>query len=317
LGLFAEPEEVKGNFCFVYLDVWEQFISPLDEPLIADPALEGVTTTARSRLTWRIHRAWINETLEMEQCEEYLVKNHPESRGRMRVRPVMHPGDQARDEEPAIRYAGENQLYRVEVHNRESIKWARDNASNIFLLVRAESGAVTLRDLGRDDRTSLLGGEVVELVSPHSDEHRRLHIISDVNSDTGSFTLTPPIKWPTDPNWPVGAYLRRWDHTPDNEHNGVSLINGKWIELEHGLSVQFGDEGDKDSHDYHHGDYWMIPTRSVTEAALWSEHDAEHGRRADGTRHHYAPLAILTFEQGKCTKIDLRSRSFEPMHHSK
>jgi hypothetical protein len=194
------------------------------------------------------------------------------------------------------------------MHDHDSIKWARDNASNTYPLAKSDSGVVVLANFGRDDR-SALENSVVELVHPNSEGRHRLHVISNIDPDTGSFTLKPS---PVHEHWHVGAYLRRWDHIPDNNHNAVSLVKGKWIELEHGLSVLFDYDAKNDS-PFQRGDYWLIPTRSIIEGALWSEADAKQGRVPDGPRHHYAPLALVTCDDKGTYAIGKSlSRSFEP-----
>ena len=301
----AEPPP-HGTY-LIYLDVWEQFVGPLDHPEIADPALSGVTTTARSSVAWRVRRIPCESKHAAEDAAKKLLEHHhPAAHGRMRVQPVA-AASEAQESRGSAAYTGENQLYRVEFHTDRTIKWARDNASNVFPVSLTTGAGPTLEDLGRDDRTSLVNDGIVELLHHGSDGHGTLHKICDISPSDGTFTLHPPVA-----HWHPGSYLRRWDHTPNNGEHTIDMIEGSWIELEQGLSVLF--VKDK-ANAFRRGDYWLVPARSTTQAALWSKQDAEEGRAADGTYHHYAPLAIITMDAGGgCDVVHHLTKHFKPLH---
>ena len=89
-------------------------------------------------------------------------------------------------------------------------------------------------------------------------------------------------------------------------------IKEHWITLEDGVQVQFQAAGEaKIPPSYRPGDYWLIPARTITGDVEWpllSVNPVQHKPlRPHGVEHHYAPLAIIDFAEGKVKDIiDLR-----------
>jgi hypothetical protein len=72
--------------------------------------------------------------------------------------------------------------------------------------------------------------------------------------------VSGPIDLAIDPS--QHPLVRRWDHgtAGDPDQSGaVSLVEGSWLDLEHGIQVCFNEEGS-----YRSGDYWLIPARTAT-----------------------------------------------------
>jgi hypothetical protein len=110
--------------------------------------------------------------------------------------------------------------------------------------------------------------------------------------------------------------LRRWDHKQgDPKKGGLELNDGAaviretgegkfWLALEDGVQVQFR-KSEPPNH-YRTGDYWLIPARTATGDVLWPRREGEPvAREPRGVRHHYAPLAIISFNR----KGDLETQS--------
>lgn len=237
----------------VYLDVWEQHISYLededqhrDEPSIREVALGGPDTATRARVVWQVKTterdsdACPDETAWSGLLEEW----QPANRGLLKAR-AKAPEDAEDDPcvtPPQSRYRGaENQLYRVEIHrgggawdgqdaNRAhaaTFKWSRDNGAVVFPILQIEGKMVMLGNLGRDDRFSLQEGDWVEIVDDDYTLLGRaepLLEIERIDRAEARLTLkgTPAAEVGRDPA--KHPLLRRWDHRPgDPALGGLEL----------------------------------------------------------------------------------------------
>jgi hypothetical protein len=85
-----------------------------------------------------------------------------------------------------------------------------------------------------------------------------------------------------------------------------------WIELEDGVQIQFLPSVKRDPNRYRTGDYWLIPARVATGNIEWPQDEDDQGNTTPagepphGIRHHYAPLAILTWKQNEWKADDCR-----------
>jgi hypothetical protein len=83
-----------------------------------------------------------------------------------------------------------------------------------------------------------------------------------------------------------------------------------WVDLENGLQVRFDANGV-----YRPGDYWLIPTRPLSEAGVeWpGVPGTPDWKRPDGVEHYYAPLArIDVTDAGEVVVEDCR-RAYTPI----
>ena len=307
----------------VYLDVWEQYVSADDQVDIAEPALEGVATTARSKVSWLVRcTSWEGDKFDRDKWETKLDEWQPDDRGQLLVKPVattaMDVGDVEDDVDAAAAYTGENQLYRVEIHqggaagNEATFKWARDNGSNTYPIVSISGPTVTISSAGRDELRGLKQGSVVELIEPQSPgdsdpaaNPKPLFTVKTPPNADGILVLSGvPANVPAS-----GSYLRRWDHVSVDGNSAIPLVEGQWIELEHGLAVMF--QASKGS-TYRRLDYWMIAARPGIGAAIW-RHSKQDAIPAppDGIEHHYAPLAII----GAGNVLEPLTREFAAIGH--
>lgn len=242
---------------------------------------------------------------------------------------------------PDARYRGaENQLYRVEVHRggraakspdaatqeTATFIWSRENGS-VVLPIRSVSGSqVTLERMGRDARSGVEVGDWVEIFDEHStrrDSPTPLLRVTHVDPVEMTVTLSG------EPNPAPAAggqaapmrnpLLRRWDHKAGNPSTGglkldegdgaAYVIAGEdiWLELEDGIRIQFGQDGN-----YRAGDYWLIPARTATGDVEWpGEVGMPEARPPHGVTHYYAPLALIKVA-GEVTVTDYR-RQFGPL----
>ena len=73
-----------------------------------------------------------------------------------------------------------------------------------------------------------------------------------------------------------------------------------WMKLENGVQIQFASS--EPGQQYRAGDYWLIPARTATGSVEWPQQGGEPRPLAPhGIEHHYAPLAIVTFDGNALT----------------
>jgi hypothetical protein len=256
----------------------------------------------------------------------------PESRGSLRAR-AQRPKE---DEGPCLvapdaRYRGEeNQLYRVEIHRSGSawdgqdkdgnadtaatFKFSRDNGSNVFPIVDFDRSVITLEYLGRDERSDLQEGDLVEVQyegwllgdTLRTPSPPPLLEVGAIDRDTLEVTLTGDLG-PVDDDLRAGArVLRRWARSPwlgpgapGVADDGAILIQEDagdtiWLGLERGIEVQFKPPAEGDGV-YRSGDFWLIPARVETGDIRWprTPQDQPAAVPPQGVVHHYAPLAVV------------------------
>lgn len=313
----------------LYLDVWERHLCADEAPWEREVALGGPDTSSRSKLVWQ---AKLVGELPGQFSAPSVRKNfpslvgrlQPEHRGLLSARakaptgmadPCIMP--------PDSRYRGpENQLYRVEIHDAgleetATFKWSRDNGSVVFPVRTAQGTEVRVERLSIDPRFTLKPGDWVELVDDAvtlRGETGRLLEVGGVDPDELVITVILPAGDDPLPGYDEEAtthpLLRRWDQ----RSAAVAIEEGTWLDLEDGVQVKFDpaavDEADPGQH-YRTGDYWQIPARVATGDVEWPDDAAGQplAVRPHGIEHHYAPLALVTFDAaGAATVTDVRRR---------
>lgn len=277
----------------VYLKVWEQHVTALDDPQLLEPALAGQDTTTRTRLVWQIR------LLPLTECppDDTSPADWPIWQEHVRV---AHPALEMKRG-----YVTVNSLYRIEIHDvREGVvtwKWSRANAAMAYRLTgvqRLEEDAddelplerlrVTVeRALG--DTAGLAARPALELTCETWRANDRpglpVTLLSDPDSGpqpTLDLRLASAITAADLQALQRDATLRQWDHDPSVAGGMLPLKPGVMVPLEQGIEVTFP-ETDR----YRPGDTWQIPMRTS---------DAV-GERIEvswrGPRHVYAPLALL------------------------
>lgn len=327
----------------VYLDVWEQHITALEDDDICEKALGGPDTATRTKVVWQVKVDKGNNSFPIPQdsniidtWNKWINRWQPDNRGCLKAR--VKPSEKSTEPcltAPDAKYRGqENQLYRIEIHrkgeakqgggeNYATFKWSRDNGSVVSRVVKF-SGTELIVEKPQGFEPDVW----VEL----SSEGQELRgepgsLVKLVKVERDHFTLeseaSRPSDLPGEEDWPTK--VRRWDQrecedlklkdgaVPITEVNG----GGNWIEIENGIEIQFqksgigSDEGKNVRHQYRTGDYWLIPARVVTGNIEWPEDNNKKepcAQSPHGIQHHYAPLAIILQDQVK----DLRCK-LEPL----
>ena len=254
----------------VYLDVWERFVSALEEPSIREVALHGPDTAGRSQVVWQVKAVPVDTTASRnnETCAaiqssvvwgRLAETRRPAGQLKARARPTVSDDSDPCAIPPDSRFRGaENQLYRVEIHRggragAASFKWSRDNGSVAFPVISISGRRATLEHVGRDERLGLHPGDWVEVVDRDStllnhggflrlqtnryellDQSRPLLRVDDVDPADMTVVLNaaPPA---VERNDPRRHFLRRWDHAAtDLRAGGMALDGGAIVVREAG-----------------------------------------------------------------------------------
>lgn len=308
---FAAPLPTASGRYVVYLDVWQQHISAIEDPQIRETALGGVDTATRSQIVWQVKLNRLGN-VGTGTCADW----QPPAASSGKLTASVDQSDATPQPcilPPASGYRGlENQCYRVEVHDDGSadaagtrFKWSRDNGAVMTAIEKVSAQTVTVRDLGQDDSRSFRRDQWVEVLFDRLERIDRRGTLTQINAD-----IQPERRELTLAAVPAGlekqageseenyrdrlqsrgyhARLRRWD--------GTGAITTAEIDLEQGIKIRFSPGT------YQAGDYWMIPARTATSATTG---DIEWPRQADnspiaklpdGIRHHYSPIATVDFD---------------------
>ncbi len=308
----------------VYLDVWERQITAVEDDSIREPALGGVDTCTRAQVVWQVKvlpiRAPLTRTTGATPSRLWRDSAEKALRGAatrtptLRARAYPDNGGAGSGAESAgvVKYRGaEDRLYRVEIHDggasAPTFKWSRANGSVVFPVTTLQGMHV---QVGRPNEleSRLRCGDWVEVVD---DDYALLWRaapllqVQAIESSTGVVTLSgrPPVEVVS----PAKKHplLRRWEGWQQVPRPAAGGTIG-WQELEDGVQIQFGSDGD-----YRTGDYWLIPARVVTGDVVWPTNGAGISSPAAmppaGVEHHLAPLSVLIRQKGgNVIPLDIR-----------
>ena len=299
----AKLPDAKGNYLF-YLDVWQKHVTAVEDKSISEIALGGPDTTTRTKTIWQVKYIPIPDTLDENPCiqsfdewEDLIAERDAKLNASVdhetsSIDPCIVPSGAG--------YRGlENNLYRVEIHRLEeggytTFKWSRDNGSILRAIDTIGSNFIKIKNAGQDILHAFEPDQWIEI----TDEKREL------NEEPGTLVHLTEVKDgvelkfdPNDPdgiigdpvnsiNYPENPKVRRWDQTK----SGEITIDSEWIELEHGLGVEFKKDGN-----YKSGDFWLIPARTAKGDIEWSKEDGGW-HQCFGIEHRYCPLAIFNYD---------------------
>jgi uncharacterized protein DUF6519 len=334
------PPLAPGHAYIVYLDAWEEFVSPAQDETIAEPALAGIDTTARSRIAWRVRALQVDELPTREEVledwpAEFLPPALIGTRGQLAARADpehdVEVGDPALGVVRSGYHGAENQLYRVEIHDASSapggatFKWSRENGSVAFAIRAVAGSVVTIDSFGRDARSSIAPGDWVEIGDDDDAgagaPARGLFCVAQAEPASRTVTLKTAPHYTYDPK--KHPQLRRWDQGSAPIAVAETAGHDGWTDFEDGIEIRFAPNPAGDGPCvYRTGDYWTIPARTAEGGSiLWPRDD--QGRPAlrdpDGITHGYAPLGgIHVTASGVVTidreRHDYRQR-FRPLVH--
>ena len=284
----ALPKEA-GSYA-VFLDVWERHITASEQrgdgfPSLREAALGGADTASRVRVVWQVKAVKVSGNT----CAAFTPPAAPN--GKLRASEI--PAAPATSDCMVPASGGyrrlENQLYRVEVSaisgSKVPYKWSRDNASIASKVKSTDQNAATIvvDDAGRDDVIGFAAAKYVELTNESLALNGQPGALLEVEAVTGTSIR---VKNPANVSLALGTnpILRRWDGIGD-------LAANTPVELEDGVRIEI------DGGTFSVGDYWLVPARTLTGRVEWPRSGGGDSifETRHGTIHHYAPLAIVSF----------------------
>lgn len=303
----------------VYLDVWEQHVTALEDPALREVALGGPDTATRSRLVWQVRLVPLPGVGDpAREAEVALAALTPATPGTL----VARSQPTVPSEEPCLLTPGagyqrlENQLYRVEIHaparspgspggglGQATFKWSRDNGAVVTAWLGQSGTVLDVESSGRDDNLAIQVGDWVELTDDTRElrgEPGALVKVTAVSSHSLTIASADGIDRAA---FPRNPRVRRWNTGGSAGDLPVEVpsANDGYLELEGGVQIRFG-EGT-----YASGDYWLIPARSAIGDVLWPT--PGQPLPAEGPLHRYAPLAAIDTDGTTVTRAaDLRAR---------
>ena len=213
---------------------------------------------------------------------------------------------------------------------------SRENGSVLFPILSIQSGdnntvSITLDNLGRDDSRFVLNkNDWVEIVDENTVLSGLPGPICQVNAPPDTLTMMVTLTSTPASVGVLGSIiasgrkllLRRWNYqgfskvknvppgTLELANDGaIKVKEDVWLQLENGVQIWFqSSPTEGKAEQYRTGDYWLIPARTSTGNIIWphSQQVQKTNPRGDaallpphGVRHHYAPLALLRFDENK------------------
>ncbi len=319
----------------VYLDVWQREVTAVEDRSLLESALGGVDTTTRMQTVWQVRvlpDVGGGATCATADADlpGWSAETAP-SAGRLTSRAVT-PED---PDDPCLiapggGYSGlENQLYRVEIHDRGTIgiatfKWSRDNATVASAVLDIPSpDTLTVTRIGRDAVLRFNVNDWVEItddVRELSGRPGEMRKVQGINEETRRLTLSSPLPADLVPSGagddaPAGRHtrVRRWDQGGVvRDADGAVIVDldapgtagvipvpaaGTFVVLEKGVQVGFATSPVGGA--MRAMDFWTFAARTA-DASVVELEDAP----PQGLYHHYCRLAVVTFP---ATVLDCRT----------
>jgi hypothetical protein len=265
----------------VYLDVWTEPVTYVEDPAIREVALGGPDTTTRRR---------VRHLVRVAQGGDVPTGNGI--------------GDGTLATEGSYTAAA-NRLYRVEVETPGDIgtatfRWSEDNASTlqrVIAPVPPGSQQVIVEDASAfhpNDKVLIrkqFGAERHEVATVQGNT---ITLVGTTGTQLGALPAAAIVPNFTTFSLADRPAVQRWNAFGETiaADPADATISGP-ITLNDGVQVRFG------GHDLRRGDYWTFATRylagdDATGINAVTRIERLDWRRARGVRHHYARLATLT-----------------------
>ncbi len=311
----------------VYLHVWEQPVSVVEDGELRERAQGGGDSSTRVR---RMHRVEVacgvsSESPDLALAEALSALTNEagvyepstgelRSQIRMGISPVTQGGDPCGSQQIGGYVGHENQAIRIELRGPRSFTWGFCNASPLYRVEALSSTRIRLVTQPRDELLRPRADQIVEILpasamlsnGEHTAElHGQLaRVVTGYNPKTGEIEIDTelPTTWTTSSTqtsatgtstnlWTAPQlFMRVWDRGSDvTSPLEIPFVSHQPVPLGHtGLQATFLGVGRT-------GDFWVVAARKTTPKQVWPW-ELLQGVAPQGTRHYYAPLAVLTWK---------------------
>ena len=286
----------------VYLEVWEDAASPLDDAAMRDVALEGLDTARRRRVRWRVRFRELDT--DCATTLDAVRSAHADSRDAQATFDLqtVTAGSSPCLGDAAAGYRGPgNHLIRVEVHESgaveaATIKWSRDNGATearATVVDGAYAAAAQVSFVVSDQLGVLQAGDTVELTDTRLDRTASgvFGEVARVDGPTVVVELGAAFVAATGPDATEfdaeHIRLRKWEVAP-------VASSATATSLDDGITVAFSGTN------LLAGDAWTVAVRS-TDGSIERQGEA---LAPDGADRHFVALAQATLSSGGTWTLD-------------
>lgn len=311
---------------FVYLYLREQEVSAVEDPDLADVALGGPDTAARTRLLQHIVRVGCDGTdcatglnaAEAQWAAQGLYFNSSTMQLESQDTLIVSFSNQGQSTPCQPEAQGgyldpDNQLIRVQISGLDPITgnptflWGFDNASFLYRISVTNTDPVTLKLASApvDTNHQPVSGQTVEVLRAAAELANGGYVAAlsgfpvtlnqSYDQDTQSITLPSGVSLP--PEYldstlspPAPLFLRVWQ-------NEVVFTPGTPMALgDSGLLVTL-----ETGQTFHVGDYWQFAVRPSTPQSVYPERYQQFAQPAEGPRLWACPLGVIAWNDGQGT----------------
>jgi hypothetical protein len=314
----ALPKQNEEGIHLVYLHLWKDLQTALDDPDIRDPAFGGPDTTSRGKIRCQVKLLKVGNIGDQDKScfdsfpeWDELVKP---SLGTIQARskPTATSDDFCLLP-PQAEYQGtENQLIRLEIHDPgvagqagqpgvATFKCAKDNASHVVKLASISGQQLNFVSSIQDNNI-FRSGDLIEVTNRHRELWRIPGSLARVASvEVGNNRLTflaDSVKGDeiTNENYPPESEtkIRKWDLA-----GPLELLPGDddFIPFMDGIEFKPKSVGP-----YKSFQFWNITARTTTRGIIGWPHTNGDGTpdalQPQGIEDHYCRLALLSYSNG-------------------
>ncbi len=175
----------QGGLCLAYLDVWERFVTAVEDPDLREVALGGPTTTTRTQALAQVKLLTIDLDRDAALGADWEARLAPPARGSLRARRQLPP-----------RTTLGNQLYRLEIHTSGAASRAAGDGGAGSGVVAARPLAGTELEVPAGAITGWAAGDRVEVWSDVSQAAGRKRLaagLAAVDPARGRLTLDTDV----------------------------------------------------------------------------------------------------------------------------
>jgi uncharacterized protein DUF6519 len=329
----AIPDD--GHVDLVYLEVWRQAVSAVEDSELFEAALAGPDTSARVRTMWRVRlasdlaqddcpTAWSNltaswtalhlGTIWAETCERVV-----DAQLKVGLEPGGPVGNLCSPPIAGGYLGAENQAIRVELVSATQFTWGFDNAAPLYRVkVGADLTTIELETEPKDQAHWPISNQIVEIlpwsaVLPNNEKLSEAsgghlsRVQASYDPQLRTITLQTPVPAGFGDEWTSRSDAATLAPTTADRHyymrvwnRGDDLSSPPAISFMPNSSVPLGSTGLNvtfTGSDFVTGDHWIIAARPETpdELVPWS---LKAGRPPHGIHRYYTPLALVRWHGG-------------------